>query len=212
MAAAVVIINGMNSDSESKEKRKYLNRQKINQSNDKLVLNSRNDDDKLGMGFMTYKLNTEYGIEVSKFKIIQASYQIDDIYQKLEEYIFSQINNRHSSDILVYQIIGINPSLVSYDIITSSNFPFVKINIKSYGTQLFHINGDKTLSTTIYQKIPNLSTYRKYHNRIMTLNKKDLSEIYVETIGKTVPKIFPKYKMRTRLLNYKKQTIFVGKY
>lgn len=209
--AAVIIINSIvnDSDSENEKKKKRQHRKKINQNNNKLLLdNNTNDNNKLGMGFMLYKLNSEYGIETSTYNIIQAGYDVDDIYEDLEKCIYRIIYNNHKSNLLIYQIKGINPSLVSYDIVTSSNYPFVRFKTGYYRNQLYYINGDKTLMNEIYQKIPNLLSYRKYYNKIANLNKKDLSKIYLETFEKKIPKIFSKTKMRNRLANYKKNIMF----
>ncbi|AZL89685.1 hypothetical protein QKC54_gp1028 [Megavirus baoshan] len=208
--AAFMLINGIinDSDSEDEKKKKRQHRKQINQHNDKLLLGTRDENNKLGMGFMFYKLNSEYGIETSKYGIIQAGYDIDDVYEDLKKCIYQIIRNNQKFNLLIYQIKGINPSLVSYDIITSSNYPFVRFKIGYYGNQLYYINGDKTLINEIYQKIPNLLTYRQYYNKIVNLNKKDLSKIYIETFKKKIPKIFPKTKMRNRLANRKKNIIF----
>ncbi|BCS83701.1 hypothetical protein QLL95_gp0422 [Cotonvirus japonicus] len=208
--ASVIIINSIisGSDSEEEKKNKYQYRKKINQLNDKFLLNAHNEDDRIGMGFMLYKLNNEYGIEISKYNIIQAGYDIDEIYEKLKECICHIICNNQKSNIIIYQIKGINPSLVSYDIVVSSNYPFVRFKTGYYRNYLYYINGDKTLMNKIYKKIPNLLTYRKYYNSIVNLNKKNLSEIYVKTFNKKTPKIFPKAKMRNRLAKFNKNIIF----
>ncbi|ANB51142.1 hypothetical protein [Powai lake megavirus] len=209
--AAIVVINGIinDSDSENEKKKKRQHRKKINQNNNKLLLdNNNNENNKLGMGFMLYKLNSEYGIETSTYNIIQAGYDIDDVYEDLKKCIYRIIRNNHKSNLLIYQIKGINPSLVSYDIVASSNYPFVRFKTGYYGNQLYYINGDKTLINEIYQKIPNLLTYRKYYNKIISLDKKILGKTYLETLEKKIPKIFPKYKMRNRLANHKKNILF----
>lgn len=208
-AAAAVAIYYINSnEEEEEEKKKRQHRKKINQLNDKLLLGACDENNRLGMGFMLYRLDSEYGIETSKYNIIQAGYDIDDIYEDLKKCICQIIRNNQKSNLLIYQIKGINPSLVSYDIITSSNYPFVRFKTGYYGNQLYYINGNKTLINEINQKIPNLSTYRKYYNNIANLNKEDLSKIYVETFKKKIPKIFPKTKMRNRLSKHKKKIIF----
>ncbi|AVL94364.1 hypothetical protein mvi_1004 [Megavirus vitis] len=210
--AAVVVINSIvnDSDSENEKKKKRQYRKKINQNNNKLLLdNNINENNKLGMGYMLYKLDSEYGIETSKYNIIQAGYDIDDIYEDLKKCISHIIRNNQKSNLLIYQIKGINPSLVSYDIVTSSNYPFVRFKIGYYGNQLYYLGGDKTLINEIYQKIPNLLIYRKYYNKIVNLNKKDLSKIYIETLERKIPKIFPKTKMRNRLANHNKNIIFI---
>ncbi len=208
MAAAIVAvrINNSNSD-EERERRHYQSRKIMDQTDDEVriasQINNQDTPTKTGMGYMWYKLNCKYGVCIPNFKVIHAGYKLNQIFQSLEETVRFYIGRKQNIDLLIYQIKGIDPSLASYNIVTSSSNPCVFLKIRPKCDNLFWMKGNDSFIKIIYQKINFMAMYREYRKQLIYLTKQDLTRLYIETFNKKSPKIFSMSRMRSRLLNYK---------
>src|SRR5690606_30227833 len=62
-----------------------------------------------------------------KFEIIYTCYDIEDIAVKLVKYIIDNVENSKTK-ILFYRVKNINPTCVSYDMLTNSGFDYPTVN------------------------------------------------------------------------------------
>ena len=77
-------------------------------------------------GVMWYHTYYLQGVLLSNYKIYYTSTNMDDVLTYIKDEIIRCIKNKVQSNLLLYKVDNIDPRVVSYHLITSSNFSFLK--------------------------------------------------------------------------------------
>lgn len=172
----------MNTDNLLKET--ILEKKQQNLFDDNLI-NTASNINMIKYGFMWYNTYTNYGITISDYKIIYTNNNLEEILAQINDFITHKLEHNYYNTYLFYKIQYADADLVSYNIIRSSNYPQVKINLYSkYNKILFDLNGDITLRTLLYNNLIYLKQYDEYISILNTMNKKQLQKINIEVYGK----------------------------
>jgi len=170
-----------------------------------LLISQNNNITGVYYGFMTFKLN--HGNYIPNYHIISTSNHIDVIINHLKDYIINLYNQNKKENLLFYQVFDVNPNLVSYNIIKSSTYPYVVIQINNpKHFIIYKMNGHKTLRKAIYKQLEFLQNYDDYLQHLTHLNKHQMVKEY-NTIFDKQPNFifFSKSRMIKDLINNKKR-------
>lgn len=155
-----------------------VNQNKKKKDDDNLLLSSKKDlDNKKKYGIMLFREYYLHGILINNYKIIMTSDHLDDIIKYCETLVFNifkKIDSIFSSKYLIYEVEAIDPRLVSYNIIKSSNFPSVIFSVKPQERNMIKMFGNKILLNNILDSITPLKDFLKYQAQIIKMSKKEL--------------------------------------
>lgn len=130
-------------------------------------------------GVMWYHTYYLQGVLLSNYKIYYTSTNMDDVLTYIKNEIISCIKKKSESNLLLYKVDNIDPRIVSYHLITSSNFLFVKIII-SKKIDICTFQGNQNFSNKLYEKLDFLKEYNDYKDRVQKLTKDKLKDLYYE--------------------------------
>lgn len=162
-------------------------------------------DDSVQYGLLWYDRLAPYDC-----KVIFTSTQLNDALVLLEDKIMYRINKGIIGSYLFFQIQHLDAKLVSHNIITSSNYPYIEIHLHDKHRKIiYEIIGTNYLYTLVYDNLFYLKQYEVFRRMIMKLNKSALHDIYYETYGNIA--ILTKKQMIKKLLDNNKM-IFIDNY
>lgn len=130
-------------------------------------------------GVMWYHTYYLQGVLLSNYKIYYTSTNMDDVLTYIKNEIIGCIKKKNESNLLLYKVDNIDPRVVSYHLITSSNFSFVKISI-SKKIDICTFQGNQNFSNKLYEKLDFLKEYNDYKDSIKKLTKDKLKDLYYE--------------------------------
>ena len=169
---------------EQQTKNRIQEKKKQQSKNDNIITSNLNSNFQKSYGYMWYKISYEYGIGISNYKIYKTSSDLATVIDNLKQKIKEIWSDKYFSkcNFLVYEIGHINPKLVSYDIIESSEYPTVKIcinknereynRLQTRNTSCLTIYGEKNLLKKIKDFWPNLVSYQLRTKKINNMESK----------------------------------------
>lgn len=159
-------------------------------------------EDKIYYGIMLYNLFIIRGQVVSYYKILYTSDNKDNILSNMSRLILSSYSNRAKINYMLYSV-NANPSMVSFDLLNSSNYPTVKVIInKKYS--ICRLIGAHSLRHELYDRMDYLKDYRWYKLKLANMSKQELGEHYKQLRGDT---LLPRRVMIALLLKGKRREI-----
>lgn len=136
---------------------------------------NQNSNTTVSYGIMWYSTYRIRGVNITDYRIIATTNNINDINDRLSAVIATSLSN-YDVRYLIYSVKGVDPNLVSYDVVKSSTFPHVNLIIhRMYSPTLATLTGDKKLRNSIY--IPCLTNYNNYANQLRAMKKKEVKKI-----------------------------------
>lgn len=160
-------------------------------------------------GYMWFSKYDIHGIYVTDSKVLKT----DDDIHIVTNFIHDSILNKLDKDIigtfLFYQVENINPNIVSYQLITRSNFPYVTIYLRDRRHKHFcYFKGDSELYDVLYNNLPFLMDYNDTMKVLYTMKKKALKrEHYIVYINKKVNFMTKEAIIRELLKNKRREFI-----
>lgn len=130
-------------------------------------------------GVMWYHTYYLQGVLLSNYKIYYTSTNMDDVLTYIKDKIIRCIKNKVQSNLLLYKVDNIDPRVVSYHLITSSNFSFLKIIISDQ-IDICTFQGNQTFCNKLYEKLDFLKEYNDYKDGVKKLTKDKLKDLYYE--------------------------------
>ena len=209
--AFIIMATTMNNNNGSKAS--ITMHKKQQELDEKLIVNNQPNFSGLQYGFMGYNEYYQHGVLMSEYKIHKTSNDINLIIKALRQDILWHLNENLTENLLFYQVNNIDPGLVSYNIIKSSNYPCVRIEIcDRKRKKLCNFYGDDNLYTTLYNELHFLKNYNEYLNQLNKLSKSELSKLYFEVYGtKHNFMLFKKLRIFKALLDNNKR-LFIKNY
>lgn len=183
---------------DNNESENLIHRNTMNK-NDLLIIHNQKNMPGIHYGYMIYAIDLFAFDDLDfEYKILNTSDDINVIINDLSKKIILSLGNNFLHRYLMYQVENIDPKMVSYNIILSSAFPYVNINVNKMGEEkICDFYGDNDLCRYVYENIDFLKIYDQYVFDIKRLDKNDLEKIFVMTFGKK-PKYF--YNIRNKIL------------
>ena len=209
MAVVITAISNNNNGAAAS----IITHKKQQEQDDKLIITNQPNFSGLQYGFMGYSEYYQHGILMSEYKIHKTSNDINLIIKALRQEILCYFNESKTGNLLFYQVNNIDPGLISYNIIKSSNYPFVKIEIcHRTRNKLCNFYGDSKLYQTLYDELDFLKNYNEYLSQLNKLSKSELSRMYFEVYGaKHKFLLFKKLRIFKALLDNNKR-LFIKTY
>jgi hypothetical protein len=205
--AALIIMAAVHEEEVKKRKILEIEKQKQEESERNILMNSMNPNNGIQYGYMLFTQYSSHGVLMSNYRIYETGRDALIIIENIKYRILNYLERNIKTDFLFYQVENVDPNLVSYNIVRSSNFPHLHIKInkrKLKNICIFY--GNKKLKKLVYDKLDFLKDYDSFLEHLETLNKKDLVELYIQIYGQE-PKMsfFKKRRMFDMLLDNKKR-------
>ena len=198
--ATIIIMNQIAEAERRKQEKEQIILFKKQEENIAMkALHSKSDDH---YGVMAY---TEYHLQgqlLSNYKIYYTG-NIINVMNYIKKEIIYRLKAKVKINLLFYQTL-VDPNLVSYHFITSSNSPWLKIILKNK-INLCDFNGNHYLHAKLYKQLNFLKEYDEYKENLPT-TKKQLKHVY-DDMYQTNPLFLTKRKIYKKILKAKKLTI-----
>jgi hypothetical protein len=156
-------------------------------------------------GLMAYNTYRIRGQDLSNYKIWHTATDLNNIIQYTHKQIEAQIRKKGKIHLLFYCVNKVDPNIVSYNLIISSNYPSLNIIIKP-SKSLCKMNGNNDLYKKIYSVPSFIKNYHLYQNKLKILKKEELKNLHYETFG-SIPLIMTKKGIYIRLLDHKRKEL-----
>ncbi|XWV25614.1 hypothetical protein QJ856_gp0139 [Tupanvirus deep ocean] len=183
------IISGMNKENDK--------------NNEKLMHLNNNNKKGVHYGYMWYYEYYYDGLYFNEYKIYDTSDDINKIITGIQNVLIWAVENKKITNFMVYQVEDVDPRLVSYNIIKSSNYPWFKIKINGKSKNICDFfcdpNGNKSLYMQVYPHLNFLNDYNKYVENIESLDNAKLKDTYEQVFNKKASFIFNK---RSKILKH----------
>lgn len=128
-------------------------------------------------GYMWFSTCDVHGIYVTDSKVLKTDDDITIITDYIHDSILSKLEKNIIGTYLFYQVEDINPNIVSYQLITRSNYPCVTVYIRDSKHKKFcYIKGNGRLYDALYNNLPYLKRYDDTSTRLHTMNKDALKK------------------------------------
>lgn len=169
------------------------------QKEDNLLLQQQNLYKGTYYGYMWY-IGIYRGWWLADYKIYNTSNDINIISKSIEKEILLAKRKKETPNFLLYKVENINPQLVSYSIIKSSNYPYVTIHVCGKNEiYIFYAYGNNELYNIVYNNMKIIKDYDIYTQHLVSLKKNKLQEKYNEVFSKKPMKIYSKKKLIKKL-------------
>lgn len=185
-------IMAANAIHEERRREELIIRQKKKQEDDILLRIQNNPSTQIQYGCLWYYTYNMQGVTLSNYHVLYTASTIEEINNYIEQQFIHYLRNKVKTNLLFYQV-SIDPNIVSYDFITRSTYPYVKIQILKH-QKLCTLNGNINLTSQLI--LPTLVNYNLYYNQIIHMKKKALIDHYIE--------IFDTYPIKTKSMTIKK--------
>lgn len=176
-----------------------------------IVLDLINNGSEIEYGVMTY---IEKNNQLTNFNILYTDKNIERLCKFVDKFIIQNINI--CKNILIYEILGGNARLVSYDTIMNNYYPYIKIfisNLKSFSKHFPYIkistpiiiygsSNNKKLQQNVYQHLHICAQYKKFVHDIKRKSQNDIIELYNDIFDKNYM-IITNNKAKRELVKYK---------
>lgn len=159
----------------------------------------------ISYGVMWYHTYYLQGVLLSNYKIHFTSTNMDEVFTYIKEKIIEYIKKKIDSNLLFYKVDNIDPRVVSYHLITSSNFSFLKIII-SKKVDICTFQGNQEFCNKLYGILDFLEEYDVYKDKVKKLNKHKLKDLYYELYGSR-PLLMKKKSMFKAIMKHQKLLI-----
>ncbi|XWV25615.1 hypothetical protein QJ856_gp0138 [Tupanvirus deep ocean] len=169
-----------------------------------LLLLNKNNKKGIHYGYMWYTECNIMGFRYTNYEIFETSDDFDKIIFNIQQILIRALEKNYSIKLMLYQVEDVDPRLVSYNIIKSSNLPWCTFKIN--GKRNFVISGIPELYKKIYPKKINLvHKYHEYIISIESLEDSSLKNIYEKVFNKKASFIINgRSKILKQLIKYKK--------
>lgn len=126
------------------------------------------------MWYSTYRIR---GVNITEYRILATSDNMDAINERLPTIITTSLSKyKYAVHYLIYSVNGIDPNLVSYDVIKASTFPNVTMVVHEMNSaKLATITGDRALRHSIH--ITCLTNYNNYANQLRGRKKSEVKKL-----------------------------------
>lgn len=162
---------------EHRDKEKIIKYRQQEENIVKTIYNHRINH--VSYGLMSYDTYYIQDTLLSNYHILHTTRELYEIINYTKRHIINNIKTKNKVNLLLYNVINVDPKLVSYQFITSSNFQWLQIIIKNK-TNLCQFYGNTELHKSLYDSFYFLKDYNSYKNKLTNLSKKDLKKIYYD--------------------------------
>lgn len=159
-------------------------------------------------GYMSMKAASKTKFFIDHYKIIDTDDNVDKLLNRLKCTIVNDVFN-NSNRFYVFYKTNQYYAKVSYNTLIKYNLPHTIIHIINNSRTLIRMNRDRELTNMIYNKLDFLHVYNKYKSELLTINKKQLLDIYILTFDSS-PLFISKQSLINCLLKYKRNEIIIN--
>lgn len=166
------------------------------------------------MTFYSYRVcDSDHDITLIRFKILYVDKNKNIIIDNLRNLILDRLNKNKYTNYFFYKTHGVNPNLITYDILKYSNYSNLHIIVnKNKSKKLCLFYNNNKLYKLLYPSLYFLVEYDDYYKKIKCMDINNLVKEYYETYGENIniclrfKKIIIKYlldnKKRQFITNY----------
>lgn len=162
----------------------------INEEREIIQKKTREEEDQILLALQPINTNERsYGIMKLKYQYYVINHQIltcSNEFQQIVDFIKHIIKTliekkvEVAIDYMIYQVDNINPKLVSYNIIKSSNYPYVILCYNPFSRNIVDLYGNSKLAASIWDGYKEFSNFHNYGSTLKSNDKAELKRLCKE--------------------------------